>query len=80
MVLLLSIGVLIYSSKNGSDALISNQKKYLKHTYWTGVIILLIGLFSILFMTPIFILYAIFIGVRVLFGLIYLFLERKLIW
>ena len=79
-VLVLSIGLLLYSKRDIKKVLIRKQYKYLRHTYWIGVLILIIGTLSILFMTPFYMLYGAFVSLRVVVGLIYLFFKRELLW
>jgi len=80
LVFVVSIGLLLYSKRDIKKVLLRNQYKYLKHTYWIGVLILIIGPLSILFMAPFYMLYGVFVSVRVVVGLIYLFLKRELLW
>ena len=79
-IIVLGIGFLLYSKKEVEKEVIKNQYKYLRNTYRIGVLILIIGPISLFFMTPLYMLYAVFVVVRIVTGLIYLFLKRELLW
>ncbi len=79
-ILNLSIGLLLYIKKPQDNLLIKKHFKYLIHTYWVGVFILIVGLLTIFFLAPSVMLYGIFVFIRLIIGIIYFFSERELKW
>jgi len=76
--LLVGIGFLLYVRTGEINILqLKKQYKYLRYTYWIGLIILIAGVVSILFITPLFAIYGMFISIRIIIGLILFFNNTK---
>lgn len=77
---LILTSLFLFLRKKYDEDWINNQFKYLTHTFWVGIVILIIAFISLFFIPPILLLFCLFIIFRVVIGLVYLFQKRKLKW